>query len=99
MPNLFSFGKLATVLRLEGKMNVIVWWDGKLHNDLVTFDDAGFKLMYDSFSIDGQLQVDVTRANIKLFLNDLLASTKYDFTVHGPVHLDETRVKTLLGIK
>lgn len=96
---MFWSQKIATVIRIDGAKDVILWWEGKAHRDLLTFDDAGFKLLYDSLSMGGQLQSDVARNNIKLFLNDLLAASKYDFTERGPILLDEPKVKTLLHIE
>jgi hypothetical protein len=96
---MFTFGNLATVLRIDGTKAVIVWWNGNLRSDLIQFDDAGFKLMYSSLSMNGVLQEDVTRNNIKVYLNDLLASTKYNFDDQGPINLNEDLVKSLLGIQ
>ncbi len=42
---------------------------------------------------------DVVRNNIKLFLNDLLATTKYDFDKDVPILLDEPKAKRILQIR
>jgi hypothetical protein len=91
--------KIATVIRIEPPRTVLLWWDGSIHKDLLTFDEKGYTLISDSLGGGIRLQSDVVRENIKVFLNDLLAVTKYDFTTQSPIVLNEARVKTLLGIK
>ncbi len=96
---MFTFESIPTVIRIAEQRTVLVWWDGKVNRELITFDQAGFKLLYKSLSNDNSLQDDVTRTNIKQFLNDFLVANKYDFNTRGPIQLDEAKVKVLLGIK
>lgn len=95
---MLTFERIPTVIRIAGQRTVVVWWDGKVSQELITFDEAGFKLLYKSLD-NNSLQSDVTRANIKQFLNDFLVANKYDFNERGPIHFDEAKVKALLGIK
>ncbi len=37
------FGKIASVIRIEPPRTVVLWWDGKVHRDLLTFDENGYK--------------------------------------------------------
>jgi hypothetical protein len=92
------FAKIAAVIRIQPPRTVLLWWNGKPHQDLLTFDDAGYKLIYDSLGGVHGMSEDLVRNNIKLYLNDLLGATKYDFDKDGPIVLNEPRVKTFLGI-
>ncbi|MGB7436818.1 MAG: hypothetical protein WBW49_15505 [Candidatus Acidiferrum sp.] len=96
---MFTFQQIPTVIRIAKQRTVLVLWDGKVNQELLTFDEAGFKLLYKSLSDNNSLQDDVTRSNIKQFLNDFLVVNKYDFNERGPIHFDEPKVKALLGIK
>lgn len=92
------FARIATVITILPPRTVLLWWDGRPHQELLTFDDAGYKLMSNSLGGSERMAEDVVRNNIKLFLNDLLATTKYDFDKDGPILLDEPKVKKILQI-
>lgn len=96
---MFTIEHIPTVIRIAGQRTVVVWSDGNASQQLITFDEAGFRLLYTSLSNNNDLQDDVIRTNIKQFLNDFLVANKYDFNTRGPIHFDEAKVKALLGIK
>jgi len=94
-----DLNNIPTVLRIDPPRGIVVWWDGKLWRDLLTFDEAGFKLLYEAMSACQTLQADLARHNIKQFLNDFLIRSGHDFSTQGPIQFDEPKVKALLGIK
>jgi len=93
------FSKVASVIKIEPPHSVLIWWDGEARRDLLTFDEAGYKLMFRSLGGSMNLAEDVVRNNIKIFLNDLLVAEKWDFHANGPIFLDEPKVKGILGIR
>ncbi|HEY3706274.1 MAG TPA: hypothetical protein VGL22_14520 [Terracidiphilus sp.] len=93
------FARIATVIRILPPRTALLWWDGKPNQELLTFDDAGYKLIFNSLGGSEGMVEDVVRNNIKLFLNDLLATTKYDFDKDGPILLDEPKAKRILQIR
>jgi hypothetical protein len=90
---------IPTVLRIDPPRGIVVWWDGKLWPDLITFDDAGFKLLHQAMSARQTLEPDVAGYNVKQFLNAFLVRSGHDFSTQGPIHFDEPMVKALLGIR
>jgi hypothetical protein len=81
------FAKIATVIGVLPPRTVLLWWEGKPHQELLTFDDAGYNLIFDSLGGSESMAEDVVRNNIKLYLSDLLATSRYDFDKNGPILL------------
>ena len=90
---------VGRVIGIRPPRTVLLWWDGMPHQDLLSFDDAGYALMYASLGGSLGFQQDVVQLNIKLFLDDYLAMSRHDFVKDGPILLDEPKVKRLLKIK
>lgn len=96
---MFEVKNYGAILRIDPPRTAIVLWEGQPRRDLLTFDDAGYKLLFEQMSMNGELQEDVSRINIKIFLNTLLSAERYDFTERGPIHLDEQKIKSILRIR
>lgn len=92
------FVKFGTMIRIHPHRTIQLWWNGEVRADLLTFDDAGYRLIFESLGGLQGLQQDVVRNNIKIFLNDWLSTTRYDFDKDGPISLEEPKVKRLLRI-
>ena len=90
--------RVASIIRIEPKQ-ILVWWDGKAHTDLLAFDPEGRKLMFDSLGTAYGMQPDKTSENVRRFLESWLLATKYDFNVDGKLDLTEKKVKRMLHIK
>jgi hypothetical protein len=63
--------RIASIIRIE-PTQVLLWWEGKAHIDLLTFDAAGRKLMFQSLGESHGVQSDLTRENVKCFLENWL---------------------------
>jgi len=49
--------RIASIIRIEPKQ-ILLWWNGKAHTDLLTFDDAGRNLLFDSLGDNYKMQLD-----------------------------------------
>jgi hypothetical protein len=86
-----STEKLATVLALTSLPDnrggsCKVWREGKVRDDLVTFDSEGWHIIYRALGGDINLQPDAVLLNMKLALNQFLRSWKFEDD--GPIHFD-----------
>jgi len=69
-----QFPVIATIIRIDPKHSVLLWWKGQVRHDLLTFDDEGFSLMYKSLGGDQGVPGDTVHWNIKRYLENRVLS-------------------------